>query len=202
MIKLYPTNNPPERIEEIVRVLRDGGVIIYPTDTTYALGCHALKERAVEHICHLAKINPAERPLSIVCYDMSAISDYAHISTPTYKVMRRNLPGPFTFILAGKNKLPKRFRHKRTGEVGIRMPDNTIVLEIVRALDAPMLTASLPKVDDDPAYLIDPELIEERFGRDVDLVINGGLGHTGMSTIIDTREDSFEVIRQGDGHLK
>lgn len=203
IIKLYSKNNPPERIDDIVKVLNDGGVIIYPTDTTYALGCHALKERAVEKICHIRDIDPASHPLSVICYDMSSISEYAHISTPVYKVMKRNLPGAFTFILAGKNKLPKIFRTKKSGEIGIRMPNSTIVRDILRALDAPMMTASLP-IDgfEDDAYRTDPELIDETFGNQVDFVIDGGLGFIGESTIVDCRDDEMEIIRQGIGELR
>ncbi|MEE1414693.1 MAG: L-threonylcarbamoyladenylate synthase [Prevotellamassilia sp.] len=203
IIKLYSKNNPPERIDDIVKVLNDGGVIIYPTDTTYALGCHALKERAVEKICHIRDIDPASHPLSVICYDMSSISEYAHISTPVYKVMKRNLPGAFTFILAGKNKLPKIFRTKKSGEIGIRMPNSTIVRDILRALDAPMMTASLP-IDgfEDDAYRTDPELIDETFGNQVDFVIDGGLGSIGESTIVDCRDDEMEIIRQGIGELR
>lgn len=203
IIKLYSKNNPPERIDDIVKVLNDGGVIIYPTDTTYALGCHALKERAVEKICHIRDIDPASHPLSVICYDMSSISEYAHISTPVYKVMKRNLPGAFTFILAGKNKLPKIFRTKKSGEIGIRMPNSTIVRDILRALDAPMMTASLP-IDgfEDDAYRTDPDLIDETFGNQVDFVIDGGLGSIGESTIVDCRDDEMEIIRQGIGELR
>lgn len=203
MIKLYSKNNPPERIDQIVRVLRDGGVIIFPTDTTYALGCHALKERAVERICQIRQINPAEHPLSVICYDMSAISDYALISTPVYKVMKRNLPGPFTFVLPGKNKLPKIFKSRKSGEIGIRMPESAIVNDILRALDAPLMTASLPSDSpyDDEAYHLDPDLINDTFGPQVDLVIDGGMGQMGASTIVDCHDDSFDIIRQGDGVL-
>ena len=203
VIKLYSKNNPPERIDEIVRVLKDGGVIIYPTDTAYALGCHALKERAVEKICRIRGIDPASHPLSVICYDMSSISEYAHISTPVYKVMKRNLPGAFTFILAGKNKLPKIFRSKKSGEIGIRMPDSTIVRDILKLLDAPMMTASLPTDGyDDDAYRTDPELIDETFGNQVDIVVDGGMGILGESTIVDCRDDEMEIIRQGNGELR
>lgn len=202
MIKLFSSNNPPERIDEIVRVLRDGGVIIYPTDTSYALGCHALKERAVERICRIKQINPASHPLSVICYDMSAISEYAHISTSIYKVMKRNLPGSFTFILPGKNKLPKIFRSRKAGEIGIRMPENPIVREILHALEAPLMTASLPSdVYEEPEYQLDPELIEEAFGSQVDLIVDGGMGHFGESTVINCHDDQLEIIRQGDGEL-
>ncbi len=203
MIKLYSKNNPPERIDEIVKVLRDGGIIIVPTDTTYALACHAMKERAVERICKIREINPSEHPLSVICYDMSAISEYALISTPIYKVMKRNLPGQFTFILPGKNKLPKIFKSKKAGEIGIRMPESPILSDILRQLEAPIMTASLPSSPpyDDEAYHTNPELIDETFGSLVDLVIDGGMGKAGQSTIVDCHDDNFEIIRQGDGIL-
>lgn len=202
MLKLYSKNNPPERIDEVVSVLRDGGVIIYPTGTTYALGCHALKERAVERICKIRQIDPATHPLSVICYDMSAISEYAKISTPIYKVMKRNLPGPFTFILQGKNKLPKIFRTKKSGEIGIRMPDSQVLRDILQQLDAPLMTASLPTEGyDDDAYRLNPELIDETFGSMVDLVIDAGIGQLGESTVVDCKEDDYEILRQGDGVL-
>ena len=204
LLRLYDKENPPERLQKVVRTLCDGGVAVLPTDTTYALACHALKERAVERICRIRGIDPDKHPLSVVCYDMSAISDYARISTPIYKVMRRNLPGPFTFILPGKNKLPKIFRHKKDSEVGIRMPDNPIMREILRALDAPIMTASLPLDNDfaDAEYLTNPELAEEAFGQLVDLVVDGGKGHEGQSTIVNCHTDTPEIIRQGDGTLQ
>ena len=202
MLKLYSKNNPPERIDEVVSVLRDGGVIIYPTGTTYALGCHALKERAVERICKIRQIDPATHPLSVICYDMSAISEYAKISTPIYKVMKRNLPGPFTFILQGKNKFPKIFRTKKSGEIGIRMPDSQVLRDILQQLDAPLMTASLPTEGyDDDAYRLNPELIDETFGSMVDLVIDAGIGQLGESTVVDCKDDDYEILRQGDGVL-
>ena len=203
MIKLYAKNNPPERIDEIVKVLNDGGVIIFPTGTTYALGCHAMKERAVERICKIRNINPSEHPLSVICYDMSAISEYAQISTPIYKVMKRNLPGAFTFILQGKNKLPKIFKSKKTGEIGIRMPQSALLNDIMHVLNAPLMTASLPSSSpyDDDAYRLDPDLIDETFGSQVDLVVDGGMGKIGETTIVDCHDDNFEIIRQGNGFL-
>lgn len=202
MLKLYSKNNPPERIAEVVSVLRDGGVIIYPTGTTYALGCHALKERAVERICKIRKIDLSSHPLSVICYDMSAISEYAKISTPIYKVMKRNLPGVFTFILQGKNKLPKIFRTRKTGEIGIRMPDSEVVRNILQELDAPLMTASLPTDGyEDDAYRLNPELIDETFGQMVDLVIDAGMGQLGESTVVDCKDDDYEILRQGDGVL-
>lgn len=202
MLKLYNKNNPPERIEQVCAILRDGGVIILPTETTYVMACHAMKERAIERICRIRDINPATHPLSVICYDMSAISDYARISTPIYKVMKRNLPGPFTFIIPGKNKLPKIFRTRKSGEIGIRMPNAPIICDILRELNAPLMTASLPTDGyEDEAFKTDPELINETFGNLVDLVIDGGMGHWGETTIVDCHDDDFEIIRQGDGEL-
>ena len=202
MIKLYSKDNPIERIQKVVDVLNSGGVIIYPTGMTYALGCHALKERAVERICKIKQVNPAAHNLSVVCYDMSSISEYAHISTPIYKLMKRNLPGAFTFILPGKNKLPKIFRKRKSNEIGIQMPDNPILRDILEVLNAPLMTASLPiSVDQDLNELIDPELVNEKYESVVDLVIDGGVGQDGASTVVDCLGEDYQIIRQGKGVL-
>lgn len=202
MIKLYSKDNPIERIQKVVDVLNSGGVIIYPTGMTYALGCHALKERAVERICKIKQVNPAAHNLSVVCYDMSSISEYAHISTPIYKLMKRNLPGVFTFILPGKNKLPKIFRKRKSNEIGIQMPDNPILRDILEVLNAPLMTASLPiSVDQDLNELIDPELVNEKYESVVDLVIDGGVGQEGASTVVDCLGEDYQIIRQGKGVL-
>lgn len=202
MIKLYSKDNPIERIQKVVDVLNSGGVIIYPTGMTYALGCYALKERAVERICKIKQVNPAAHNLSVVCYDMSSISEYAHISTPIYKLMKRNLPGAFTFILPGKNKLPKIFRKRKSNEIGIQMPDNPILRDILEVLNAPLMTASLPiSVDQDLNELIDPELVNEKYESVVDLVIDGGVGQEGASTVVDCLGEDYQIIRQGKGVL-
>lgn len=202
MIKLYSKDNPIERIQKVVDVLNSGGVIIYPTGMTYALGCHSLKERAVERICKIKQVNPAAHNLSVVCYDMSSISEYAHISTPIYKLMKRNLPGAFTFILPGKNKLPKIFRKRKSNEIGIQMPDNPILRDILEVLNAPLMTASLPiSVDQDLNELIDPELVNEKYESVVDLVIDGGVGQEGASTVVDCLGEDYQIIRQGKGVL-
>lgn len=202
MIKLYSKDNPIERIQKVVDVLNSGGVIIYPTGMTYALGCHALKERAVERICKIKQVNPAAHNLSVVCYDMSSISEYAHISTPIYKLMKRNLPGSFTFILPGKNKLPKIFRKRKSNEIGIQMPNNPILRDILEVLNAPLMTASLPiSVDQDLNELIDPELVNEKYESVVDLVIDGGVGQEGASTVVDCLGEDYQIIRQGKGVL-
>ncbi len=198
LLKLYDKNNNPADLQRVTDILTNGGLIIYPTDTMYAIGCHGLKERAIERICALKKIDPRKNNLSIICYDLAAISEYAKVDNASFKLMKRNLPGPFTFILNGTTRLPKIFRNRK--EVGIRMPDNPIIREIARQLDAPIMTATLPH-DDDPGYMADPELIEEKFGTIADLVIDGGYGGLEGSTIVDCTGSEPQIIRQGLGWL-
>ena len=198
--KLYSKNNDPDVLQHIVDILNDGGIIIYPTDTMYAMGCHALKERPIERICKLKNIDLRKNNLSIICYDLSNISEYARVSNATFKLMKRNLPGPFTFVLNADSRLPKIFRNRK--EVGIRVPDNNIIREICHLLDAPILTTTLPlNPDEDVEYVTDPELIDEKFGSEVDLVIDGGIGGVEPSTVINCCEDVPEIIRQGKGVL-
>lgn len=199
--KLYSKNNDSDVLQHIVDILNDGGIIIYPTDTMYAMGCHALKERPIERICKLKNIDPRKNNLSIICYDLSNISEYARVSNATFKLMKRNLPGPFTFVLNADSRLPKIFRNRK--EVGIRVPDNNIIREICHLLDAPILTTTLPlNPDEDVEYVTDPELIDEKFGSEVDLVIDGGIGGVEPSTVITCCEDVPEIIRQGKGVLE
>lgn len=200
LLKLYEKNNNPADLQQVIDILNDGGLIIYPTDTVYAIGCHGLKERAIERICQLKSIDPKKNNLSIICYDLSSISEYAKVDNNTFKLMKRNLPGAFTFILNGTTRLPKIFRNRK--EVGIRMPDSPIIQEIARMLDAPIMTTTVPhEEDEDIEYMTDPELIDEKFGNIVDLVIDGGIGGTEGSTIVDCTGDEAEVIRQGKGWL-
>ncbi|WP_024994472.1 L-threonylcarbamoyladenylate synthase [Phocaeicola paurosaccharolyticus] len=199
IVKLYESNNNPKDIERIVDIINDGGIIIYPTDTMYAIGCHGLKERSIEKICKLKNIDPRKNNLSIICYDLSKISEYAKVDNATFKVMRRNLPGPFTFILNTSNNLPKIFRNRK--EVGIRVPNNNIIREIVNALNAPIMTTTLPIGDDEIEYITNPELIEEKFGDDADIIIDGGIGGIEPSTVINCTNGELEIIRQGKGVL-
>ena len=200
LIKLYEKNNNPKDLEKIIQTLEDGGIIIYPTDTMYAIGCHALKERAIERICKLKGIDPKKQHLSIICYDLSNISEYAKIDNATFKLMKRNLPGAFTFILPTGSKLPKIFKNRK--EVGIRMPDHPIIMEICQLLNAPILTTTLPLEEgEEIEYITTPELIEEKFGRDADIIIDGGIGDTEPSTIVNCVDGEVEVIRQGKGWL-
>ncbi|MBU3837024.1 MAG: threonylcarbamoyl-AMP synthase [Candidatus Phocaeicola faecigallinarum] len=200
LIKLYSKNNSIDTLQNIADTLNDGGILIYPTDTMYAIGCHALKERPIERICKLKKIDPRKHHLSIICYDLSNISEYAKVSNTTFKLMKRNLPGPFTFILKADSRLPKIFRNRK--EVGIRVPDNDIIREICRMIDAPILSTTLPlEENEDPEYVTDPELIFEKFGNDTDIVIDGGIGGLDPSTVVNCIEDEPEIIRQGKGIL-
>lgn len=201
LLKLYNKNNNPADLQRVVDLLNDGGLIIYPTDTMYAIGCHGLKERAIERICRLKGIDPKKNNLSIICYNLSSISEYAKVDNATFKLMKRNLPGPFTFILNGTTRLPKIFRNRK--EVGIRMPDNPIIQEIARLLDAPIMTTTLPHEEhDDIEYVTDPELIDEKWGDQVDLVIDGGIGGTEGSTVVDCTQGEAEIVRQGAGWLE
>lgn len=201
ILKLYPKNNRPEDLQRVVDLLNDGGILIYPTDTVYAIGCHALKERPIERICKLKNIDPRKHNLSIICYDLSNISEYAQVSNATFKLMKRNLPGPFTFILNANSRLPKIFRNRK--EVGIRVPDSPIIREICRLLDAPILTTTLPlEKGEDIEYITDPELIDEKFGSMTDLIIDGGTGGIEPSTVINCCEDIPEIVREGKGILK
>lgn len=199
LIKIYPENPNPREIDRVLSILRNGGLIIYPTDTVYAIGCDALNVRAVERICKIKGVNPQKNNLSIICSDMSNLSEYAQISNATYKIMKRNLPGPFTFILPTSSRLPKIYKNKK--EVGIRIPDNNITLTLVRELGNPLLTMSVHDEDELIEYSTDPELIHEKYANIVEAVIDGGYGETTPSTVINCINDEFEIIRTGKGEL-
>ncbi len=199
LIKIYPENPNPREIDKALRVMRDGGLVIYPTDTVYAIGCDALNVRAVERICRLKGVNPQKSDLSIICYDLSNISAYAKVSNAAFKLMKKNLPGPFTFILPTSNELPKIYKARK--EVGIRVPDNAIIRTLTHELGNPILTMSIHDEDDVIEYSTDPELIAEKYDRLVDLVIDGGYGGTEASTVVDATTDDFEIVRQGKGEL-
>jgi tRNA threonylcarbamoyl adenosine modification protein (Sua5/YciO/YrdC/YwlC family) len=199
LIKIYNENPNPREIEKVVSVLRDGGIVIYPTDTLYGIGCDALNVRAVEKICNMKGIDPQKSNLSIICNDLSVMSEYARVSTPIFKLMKRNLPGPFTFILPTTSSLPKIYKNKKT--VGIRVPDNMIIREIVAQLGNPVLNTSVKDDDEETEYSTDPELIHEKWGNFADIVIDGGIGGTEASTIVDCSSGEPEIIRQGKGVL-
>ncbi len=198
-IKLYENNTNMRDVGRIVDILRDGGLAIYPTDTVYALGCDALNVRAVEKICKMKNINPSKTNLSIICHDLANISEYAKVNNLVFKLMKRNLPGPFTFILNATTNLPKIYKNRT--EVGIRIPDNAIIRTIVEELGNPILTTSIHDDDEIVEYSTDPELIYEKYSNLVDVVIDGGYGGLEPSTIVDCTGDEPVITRQGKGEL-
>ena len=199
LIKIYPENPNQKEIDKIVKILQDGGLVVYPTDTVYAIGCDALNVRAVEQVCKIKNINPQKNNLSIICYDLSNISEYAKVDNATFKLMKKNLPGAFTFILNTTSSLPKIYKNKKT--VGIRVPDNSIVRELVRSLGNPILTTSIKDDDEVIEYTTDPELIHEKYENIVDVVIDGGYGGLEGSTVVDCTDAEPEIVRQGKGEL-
>ena len=200
-IKLYEENPDPRRIKEIVQILKDGGVIIYPTDTVYGLGCDLTNRKAIDKLCWVKGIKPGKINLSFICEDMSHISDYVkNLPTPTFKLMKKNLPGAFTFILPANSNVPKIVNaNKKT--VGIRIPDNKIPIEIVRALGNPLISTSIKDEDEYVEYPTDPEEIYESFKNLVDVVIDGDYGKNIPSTVVDCTTQPFELVRQGLGEI-
>ena len=202
LLKIYPENPNPKAIEQVVEVLRKGGVIIYPTDTVYGLGCDITNHRAIERICQIRRIKPEKANLSFVCYDLSHISDYIKpIDNTTFRVLKKALPGPFTFIFNASHLVPKLLSsNKKT--VGIRVPDNDIAREIVKQLGNPIVSTSIHDDDELIEYSTDPELIYEKYQDQVDIVIDGGYGGNIASTIVDCTTGEFEIVREGKGELE
>ncbi len=199
-IKIYPENPNPKEIQKVVKILKNGGLIIYPTDTVYGLGCDITNTKALERIAKIKGIKLDKANFSFVCHDLSNISDYVkQIDTSTFKILKRSLPGPYTFILEGNNNLPKEFKKKKT--VGIRVPDNSIVLELVKQLGNPIVSTSIYDEDEVIEYTTDPELIFEKWQQKVEAVIDGGYGNNVASTIIDLTGSEPEVLREGKGDI-
>jgi tRNA threonylcarbamoyl adenosine modification protein (Sua5/YciO/YrdC/YwlC family) len=199
-IKIYEDKPSEAAIKKVVDVLRNGGLVIYPTDTVYGLGCDITNSRALEKLAKIKGIKLEKANFSFVCSSLSNLSDYVkQIDTSTFKILKRALPGPYTFILPGNNDLPKEFRKKKT--VGIRVPANNIVLQIVELLGNPIVSTSIHDEDDVIEYSTDPELIFEKWHNKVDLIIDGGYGDNIASTIIDLTGYEPEVIREGKGSL-
>ena len=197
-IKIYPDKPSEAAIAKVVKVLKAGGLVIYPTDTVYGLGCDITNSKALERIARIKGIKLEKANFSFICNDLSNISDYVRqIDTSTFKILKRALPGPYTFILPGNNNLPKEFKKKTT--VGIRVPDNPIILEMVRQLGNPIVSSSIRDDDDVIEYTTDPELIFEKWQNLVDLVIDGGYGDNVASTVIVLSEHEPVVIREGKG---
>lgn len=200
-MKLYEENPNPKQIKKAVDILKQGGLIIYPTDTVYGLGCDITNIKALEKIARIKGVKLDKANFSFVCHDLSNLSDYVkQIDNTTFKILKRALPGPYTFILPGAKTLPAVFKKKKT--VGIRVPNNSIALEIVRQMGNPIISTSIHDEDDVLEYTTDPELIYEKWQDLVDLVIDAGYGDNVASTIIDLSEDEPVVIREGKGSLE
>lgn len=200
LIKIYNENPNEKQIQEVVRILQNGGIIIYPTDTVYGLGCDITKTRALERIAQIKGIKPEKANFSFVCESLSNISDYVkQIDTSTFKMLKRALPGPYTFIFEGNNNLPSVFKKKKT--VGIRVPDNNIARAIVAELGNPIISTSIYDEDEIIEYTTDPELIFEKWENIVDAVIDGGYGDNTPSTVIDLTQGEPVLVREGKGSL-
>ena len=198
-IKLYDSNPQRSKLESIVKVLESGGVIIYPTDTVYGIGCDFTNAKAVQRVCKIKNTRP--EALSFICYDLSQVSEYIRgMSTPVFKVIKKALPGPFTFILNANTNVPKVLNAKKK-TVGIRVPDNNIIRELVHLLGKPIITTSIKDEDEIVEYSTDPELIFEKYKSLVDVVVDGGYGGNIASTVIDCSNDDFEVVREGLGDI-
>ena len=199
LIQIHPDNPQPRLIKQLVECLKDGGVIIYPTDTIYGLGCDIAKHKAVERICIIKNIDPQKAQLSFICRDLSNLSDYTKsIDTPLYRLLKSYLPGPYTFILPASKQVPNILQSKKHS-IGLRIPDNIICQHILDALGNPILSASLP--GEMVEEYTDPEVIHEKFGHVVDFVVDGGIGGMIPSTIVDCTTDDWQVIRQGEGEI-
>jgi len=200
LIHVHPDNPQPRQIKTIVENLQNGGIIIYPTDTIYGLGCDIYQHRAIEKICRIKKIDPQKAQLSFVCYDLSHLSDFSkQLSTPVYRLLKEYLPGPYTFILPASKLVPK-ILQSRKDTIGLRIPDNNIARTIVKELGRPILSASLPgeMVED----YTDPEIMNENFGHEADIIVDGGVGGSQPSTIVDCTGDTPILIRQGLGEWR
>ena len=200
LLQIHPKDPQPINIKTVVECLQQGGVIIYPTDTIYGLGCDIFQQKAIEKICRVKKVDPQKAQLSFVCYDLSHLSDFAkQVSTPTFRLLKEYLPGPYTFILPASKMVPKILQSKKD-TIGLRIPDNNIARMIVKELGRPILSASLPgeEVED----YAGPEVMHENFHNDVDIVIDGGIGGAEPSTVIDCIGDIPVLIRQGLGEWK
>lgn len=200
LLSIHPENPQPRLINQVVECLKDGGIIIYPTDTIYGLGCDIYHPKAIERICQIKNVDPKKAQLSFICRDLSNLSDYTKsIDTPLYRVLKNCLPGPFTFILPASKQVPKILKSKKE-TIGLRVPDNVICMAILDAMDNPILSASLP--GEMVEEYTNPEIIYETFGKQVDFVIDGGPGGIIPSTIVDCTGDEWIVTRQGLGEWR
>jgi tRNA threonylcarbamoyl adenosine modification protein (Sua5/YciO/YrdC/YwlC family) len=199
---IHPQNPDQRKIAQVAEMLRKNGVVIYPTDTVYAIGCDMMSKEAVERLCRIRHLDPQKAMLTLICKDISQVAEYAaQIDTPVFKLMRRNLPGPFTFILPAGSKTPKLFINRKK-TIGIRIPDNAILMALIEELGHPILTASLKTDDDVVEYFTDPEDLHDQYQNLVDAVIDGGPGGIVPSTLVDCTGQEPELIREGAGEIK
>jgi tRNA threonylcarbamoyl adenosine modification protein (Sua5/YciO/YrdC/YwlC family) len=202
LLRIYPQNPNHDRIRKVVDVLEQGGIIIYPTDTVYAIGCDIKAKKSIEKIARLKGLNPENPDMSLIFHDMSQLSEYTIIRDNTvFKLLKRNLPGPFTFIVQANNQIPKLFKNRKK-TVGIRIPDSDIILELVKELGRPVITTSIHDPDEVIEYTTDPELIFEKYRDFAEIIIDGGFGKNEASTIVDCTSDEIKIIRQGLGILE
>ena len=201
LLKIYPENPNPKAVNTVVECLQDGGIVIYPTDTIYGIGCDIFKQKSIERIISILGEKKKKDALTFICHDLSNLSDYTKpLDNNVFKTMKRVLPGPFTFILEANNSVPKLLQsNKKT--IGVRIPDNNIIREIVRQLGHPILSTSVKDDDEVIEYTTDPELIYERYGDLVDIVIDGGYGDNTPSTVVDCTSGEIEVVREGKGDV-
>ena len=198
LVHIHPDNPQERNIKTVVDCLRKGGVIVYPTDTVYGLGCDIYNTEAIERICAIKKIDPKKAQFSFICADLSQLSTFTKsIDTPIFRILKRALPGPYTFILEASRSVPKLLKTKKD-TVGIRVPDHAITQALIKELGHPIMSVSLP-TDVDIAYYTDPEMIQEYYTKKVDLVIDSGIGHVAVSTVIDCTSGQPELIRAGAG---
>jgi tRNA threonylcarbamoyl adenosine modification protein (Sua5/YciO/YrdC/YwlC family) len=202
LLQIHPKNPDPRKVQIVIDCLNNGGVIIYPTDTIYGLGCDIYQNAAIERICRIKNIRLQESNFSIICHNFSHLSEFTKpIDTPVFRVMKKALPGPFTFILRANGNVPKVFKTKKK-TVGIRIPDNNICREIVKELSHPIVSTSLHDTDRIIDYITDPEIIHEKYRDVVDIVVDGGFGKNKPSTIVDCSDGSFTILRQGLGIME
>jgi tRNA threonylcarbamoyl adenosine modification protein (Sua5/YciO/YrdC/YwlC family) len=202
LLRIYPENPNQDRIRKVVDALEQGGIIIYPTDTIYAIGCDIKANKTIDKIARMKGLNPLNPDMSLIFHDMSQLSEYTVIrDNSVFKLLKRNLPGPFTFIVQANNQIPKLFKNRKK-TVGIRIPANNIVLELVKELGRPIITTSIHDPDELIEYTTDPELIYEKYRDVAEIVINGGYGKNEASTIVDCTSDEIKIVRQGLGILE
>lgn len=202
LIKIYSENPNPREVQKVVDILRNGGVVIFPTDTVYGIGCDINKPKAVNRVARIRGIDLEKANFSFLFYDLSHIADYTnHLANDVFKLMKRNFPGPFTFVVEANNKVPRIFKARKK-TIGIRVPDNEIIRTIIKELGNPILTSSIHDEDEIIEYTTDPELIHEKYEQLVDAVIDGGYGDNEPSTVVDCTTDEFVILRQGKGELR